>query len=206
MITHWARDRTQGSGPIPLAQAVKLQTLDTARLVGLTDRGVLATGKRADINIIDLKQLKLRKPEIVQDLPTEATRWMQRADGYKRTIVAGRTTFIDGAATGELPGKLVRNPLRHMLRGKVTHVEAATDSKSIIDVSTIAPPRSTNDTLIGDADLDGGASAVARAARKHIAVAERVSSTGDFLSGRVLNMVGLDSQGRPLHSGAASKL
>ena len=198
MLTHWVRDRTVGTGAIPLAKAIKLQTHDTAELVGLNDRGVIAKGKRADINIIDFENLQLLKPQLVHDLPTNATRWMQKSTGYVRTLVKGVTTFKNGEPTGALPGRLVRNPLAQQLKGRIPHITSSTNALDIVDIATIPQPRSTNDTLVDDKDLVGGASAMARAARKNLAAAERVTSTGNMLSGKVLNQVGLDSRGKPL--------
>ena len=83
-------------------------TRDTARLYGLGDRGVLAPGYRADLNLVDLDRLTLRLPELVFDLPGGARRLIQRADGWKATFVAGQQTMEDGEATGAMPGRLVR--------------------------------------------------------------------------------------------------
>jgi len=77
---------------------------------GLHDPGVLASGYRADINVIDYNSLRLRMPEVVYDLPSGGRRWMQRAEGYVATIVAGQPTWRDGAPTEALPGGLVRGP------------------------------------------------------------------------------------------------
>jgi N-acyl-D-amino-acid deacylase len=105
--THWVSDRS--GGRIPLEIAVKHQTHDTAQLYGLLDRGTLAPGMKADINLIDFK-LQLHPPEMVFDLPANGRRFVQRADGYKFTIVNGEVTFEDGQPTGEMPGKVVRGP------------------------------------------------------------------------------------------------
>ena len=90
--------------------AVEALTRRTARVVGLHDRGVLAPGYRADINIIDFDRLRLGSPYIVRDLPTGGRRLMQRADGYLATIVGGVVTYRNGQPTGALPGRLVRGP------------------------------------------------------------------------------------------------
>jgi len=79
-------------------------------VVGLTDRGRLASGMRADINVIDLDRLRLGTPHIVHDLPEGGRRLMQRAEGYAATIVNGAVTYRDGTPTGTLPGRLVRGP------------------------------------------------------------------------------------------------
>ena len=107
LLGHWARDREAGLG---LPFVVQRQARDTARAVGLRDRGVLAPGYRADINVIDLGALRLHRPTMLFDLPAGGRRLMQRAEGYRHTIVAGRETYRNGEATGALPGRLVRGP------------------------------------------------------------------------------------------------
>jgi N-acyl-D-aspartate/D-glutamate deacylase len=107
MLTHWARARERGER-LPLEWAVAKMTRDTARLYGLGDRGVLAPGYRADLNLIDFDTLQLRLPELVFDLPGDARRLVQRADGYVSTFVAGEETFAGGEETGARPGRLVR--------------------------------------------------------------------------------------------------
>lgn len=107
MLTHWGRDRTRGP-KFPLEWIVKRQTKDTAEWVGLKDRGVLAPGYRADINLIDHDALTLHKPIVVNDLPANGRRLMQKADGYVATIVAGEFVYRDGKPTGKRPGRLVR--------------------------------------------------------------------------------------------------
>ena len=111
MVTHWARDRTRGP-KLSLERVVKKNTADVAEFWGLRDRGVLAAGKKADLNVFDLGRLRIRKPHYEKDLPMGAGRWLQEVDGYRLTLVAGRETFRDGVPTGELPGRLVRNPRR----------------------------------------------------------------------------------------------
>lgn len=107
LLTHWARDRSRGER-IPLELLVKWQTQDTAAMVGLNDRGILRPGFKADINIIDFEGLKLHAPTIVYDLPAGGRRLGQAAEGFRATIVSGVVTYQDGAATGKLPGKLIR--------------------------------------------------------------------------------------------------
>jgi N-acyl-D-aspartate/D-glutamate deacylase len=107
MLTHWVRDRSRGER-LPLAHVVAMQTARTARMVGLHDRGVVAPGMRADLNVIDLDGLRLRAPSISFDLPAGGKRFLQRADGYLHTIVAGEETYASGEPTGALPGRLVR--------------------------------------------------------------------------------------------------
>ncbi len=101
-------NRTAGEGPLPLELMVHHLTQRTARQVGWFDRGVLAPGHVADVNVIDLDRLGARRPRIVHDLPAGGRRLVQSADGYVRTIKGGTVTFADGEHTGELPGGLVR--------------------------------------------------------------------------------------------------
>jgi N-acyl-D-amino-acid deacylase len=106
-LAFWTRDRT--SGPrIELGQAVRMMTRDTAELYGLNDRGRIAPGYQADLNLIDYERLELLLPHMVWDLPTGARRIMQRAKGYIATFVAGEQTVAYDEATGALPGRLVR--------------------------------------------------------------------------------------------------
>jgi N-acyl-D-amino-acid deacylase len=107
MLTHWARDRQRGPG-LPLEFMVKRQTSETADFFGFHDRGRLAPGKRADINLIDFDQLRLRAPEVVNDLPAGGKRLVQHAEGYEATLVAGIPVFERGEHTGAKPGRLVR--------------------------------------------------------------------------------------------------
>jgi N-acyl-D-aspartate/D-glutamate deacylase len=107
MLTHWARDRTRGDR-LPLELMVKKQTRDTAMLYGLSDRGTLAAGMMADINVIDYENLQLGTPKIVADLPAGGRRLVQDATGYVATIKSGVTTFDAGKDTGERPGVLLR--------------------------------------------------------------------------------------------------
>ncbi|MBP8246752.1 MAG: amidohydrolase family protein [Phenylobacterium sp.] len=106
-LTHWTRDRTRGP-KLSLASMIKMQTRDTAQAVGLFDRGLIAPGYRADINIIDYGSLTLKSPSVAYDLPAGGRRLIQRADGYVATIVAGQVTYRDGEPTGALPGRLLR--------------------------------------------------------------------------------------------------
>ncbi|MCU1401444.1 MAG: putative hydrolase [Acidimicrobiales bacterium] len=107
MLTHWVRDRTRGP-LLDLASVVANQTSRTAAAVGLLDRGVIAPGMRADINVVDLENLRLHRPSVAYDLPAGGRRFLQRADGYLHTIVAGVPTYANGVHTGALPGRLVR--------------------------------------------------------------------------------------------------
>jgi N-acyl-D-aspartate/D-glutamate deacylase len=106
-LTHWTRDRTRGPR-FDLEAMVRMQTRDTARAVGLHDRGMIAPGLRADLNIIDYDNLALEPPTVAYDLPAGGRRLIQRARGYVATLVAGQVTQRDGEPTGALPGRLLR--------------------------------------------------------------------------------------------------
>merc|ERR1712232_410160 len=95
MLTHWCRDRTRGD-KLPIELVVRKQTAETAAMIGLTDRGELRPGMKADINIIDFEKLGVLAPEYVKDLPLGAGRWLQGAAGYKMTLCCGVVTFQDG--------------------------------------------------------------------------------------------------------------
>jgi len=107
MLMHWGRDRARGP-KLPLEMLVKRQTSETANFFGLTDRGRLAPGLRADVNVIDFDGLHMQKPEIVHDMPASGRRFIQRVEGYQATLVAGQPIYEHGEHTGALPGKLVR--------------------------------------------------------------------------------------------------
>jgi len=107
LLTHWARDRSRGPG-LPLETVVKAQTAETADFYGFKDRGRLAPGLRADVNVIDHAGLRIHPPHLVNDLPAGGKRLVQGVDGYAATMVAGETVFERGEHTGALPGKLVR--------------------------------------------------------------------------------------------------
>jgi len=87
---------------------VRWHTQDTAAAVGLHDRGVLAPGYKADVNVIDHANLRLRAPRMVHDLPAGGRRLMQDAEGYRLSVVTGQVTYRDGVATDALPGRLLR--------------------------------------------------------------------------------------------------
>jgi N-acyl-D-aspartate/D-glutamate deacylase len=107
ILTHWGRDRSKGDR-LPLEFLVRKLSSDTAQAYGLTDRGRLAPGLLADVNVIDFEALRLFRPEAVNDLPAGGRRLVQRAEGYRYTIKSGQVTFEDGRHTGALPGGLVR--------------------------------------------------------------------------------------------------
>jgi N-acyl-D-aspartate/D-glutamate deacylase len=106
-LSHWVKRRTRGKR-LPVEQAVKMHTADTAELFGLGDRGVLAVGKKADVNVIDLDRLDVLMPHAVADLPAGGVRLSQEAVGYVATILSGVITRRDDIDTGARPGRLVR--------------------------------------------------------------------------------------------------
>lgn len=107
LLTHWARDRQRGP-KLSLEDAVRIQTSATAEFLGFDDRGVIAPGRKADINVIDFANLKLNYPHATDDLPAGGRRLLQGAEGYVATIVNGVVTRRNGVDTGERPGRLVR--------------------------------------------------------------------------------------------------
>ena len=107
VLAYYARDRQKGPR-LPLEYCVHKMTRDTALAYGLTDRGLLAPGYRADLNIIDFDTLALGAPEMVNDLPAGGRRIIQKASGYRATVCAGEVTFEHGAHTGAMPGRLLR--------------------------------------------------------------------------------------------------
>ncbi|HET7522546.1 MAG TPA: amidohydrolase family protein, partial [Acidimicrobiales bacterium] len=119
LLTYWARDRKNGT-TFELPWVVNRQCRATAETVGLLDRGVLAPGYKADINVIDFQNLRNGRPEIRHDLPAGGKRLVQPASGYLHTIVSGKETYANGQPTGELPGRLVRgakhDPASHPVR------------------------------------------------------------------------------------------
>ena len=108
LVQHWSRDRDRGD-KLPLETVIKMQTSETASLLGINDRGVIEEGYKADINVIDYEGLTLHEPEIINDLPAGGRRLVQKASGYDYTIVSGEIAFIKGEATGKLNGRLIRN-------------------------------------------------------------------------------------------------
>lgn len=107
MLSYWARD-VDASARMPVERAIELMTSRPASAVGLNDRGVLAAGRKADVNVIDHDKLRLHAPSVRYDLPSKGRRITQRADGYLATIVSGRLTYRNGEATGARAGRLVR--------------------------------------------------------------------------------------------------
>ena len=107
-LIHWTRDRARGER-LKVPDVVRRLTQANARALGLSDRGEIAVGKRADINIIDYDRLSLRVPEVLYDLPAGGKRLLQRSTGFEATLVAGAPVWRDGEATGALPGRLLRS-------------------------------------------------------------------------------------------------
>jgi N-acyl-D-aspartate/D-glutamate deacylase len=107
LLTHWARDRSRGE-KLSLEYVIRKQSRDTAYLFGLTDRGTIEPGKKADINVIDMDALTLHPAAMAYDLPAGGHRILQKASGYTATIVSGTVTRRNGVDTGARPGRLVR--------------------------------------------------------------------------------------------------
>jgi N-acyl-D-aspartate/D-glutamate deacylase len=119
LLTHWTRDRSRGD-KLSIPFVVAAQSRKTALSVGLSDRGLLAPGLKADLNIIDYDRLHLHPPKVHYDLPVGGRRLLQQVDGYEATIVSGVVTRRNGQATGARPGRLVRGA-----RGSTRSIEAA---------------------------------------------------------------------------------
>jgi N-acyl-D-aspartate/D-glutamate deacylase len=109
MLSHWVRDRDRGDR-LDLEQAVQMQTSRTAALYGFDDRGLLAPGYLADVNVIDFDALQIEAPEMVYDLPAGGRRLVQRAQGYVATVKRGVVVRENDEATGARPGRLLRGP------------------------------------------------------------------------------------------------
>ena len=120
LLTEWVRER----GRFSIEQAVQMLTQRPAQLYGLHDRGVLAVGARADINLIDLAALAIEPPHLVRDLPAGGRRLLQGACGYRATLVAGQVTYRDGVATAALPGQVIRS-------GQIARPVAATEAVTL---------------------------------------------------------------------------
>ncbi len=114
LLQWWGRDRPRDR--IPLEFLIARQSRGTALAVGLEDRGLIAPGYKADMNVIEFEALRLHAPEMVHDLPAGGRRLLQRADGYKHTLVAGQVIMSGGEATGILPGRLLRGGTRAIAR------------------------------------------------------------------------------------------
>jgi len=104
LMTYWGRDRKRW----PVPEIIRRLTSDTAKAAGLGDRGVIAPGKKADLNIIDWDHLGFDRPYVTFDLPSGGRRLLQKAGGYEATVVSGAITYRHGQATGKLPGRVVK--------------------------------------------------------------------------------------------------
>ncbi len=107
VLIRWVRDAAPHE-KVSLEWAIEMLAAKTAEAMGLTDRGVIAVGRKADLNVIDLDRLTLRAPHVVRDLPENGRRLRQRAEGFTATIKNGQVTYRDGEPTGALPGRLIR--------------------------------------------------------------------------------------------------
>ncbi|MFH0301726.1 amidohydrolase family protein [Bradyrhizobium sp. 31Argb] len=107
LLTHWTRDRTRGE-KLSIPFVIAVQSRKTALSVGLADRGLIAPGYKADVNVIDYDHLHLHPPKVHYDLPVGGRRLLQQVDGYEATIVSGVVTQRGGTATGARPGRLIR--------------------------------------------------------------------------------------------------
>jgi N-acyl-D-aspartate/D-glutamate deacylase len=107
VLQHFVRDRTRGE-KIPLEQAIYIMAKQPAEVYGLHDRGSVEVGKKADLNIIDLQNLDLKMPRLVDDLPSNSERILQDVEGFTAIIVNGEVTYRNGGYTGAKPGRLLR--------------------------------------------------------------------------------------------------
>jgi N-acyl-D-aspartate/D-glutamate deacylase len=107
-ITHWTRDRSRGDR-LPIEDIVRRLSSNNAEALGLTDRGRIALGMKADVNVIDYDRLRLRPPVVRYDLPAGGKRLLQQTDGFDLTMVSGVAVWRHGEATGQLPGRLLRS-------------------------------------------------------------------------------------------------
>ncbi|MDX2159048.1 MAG: amidohydrolase family protein [Hyphomicrobiaceae bacterium] len=104
LLNYWGRE----TGRFPVQELIRRLTSDTARAAGLNDRGIVAEGLKADLNVIDYERLRFGRPYVAYDLPAGGKRLLQKAEGYDATIVSGRITYRGGTATGALPGRVVK--------------------------------------------------------------------------------------------------
>ena len=105
LLSHWVRDE----GRVGLAEAIRRMTSAAARVLDLKDRGRLAVGNKADINILDVDRVEERQPTVVRDFPHGKSRLIQRASGYKATLVNGKVILRDDEHTGSRPGRVLRS-------------------------------------------------------------------------------------------------
>jgi N-acyl-D-aspartate/D-glutamate deacylase len=112
-------NRSEGGVQLDLPTAVKMLSREPADAVGLRDRGLIAPGYKADLNIIDISKIALQMPRVVHDLPAGGKRLWQGSEGYVATIVGGVVTYREGKHSGALPGRLVRGSRGDPQRQKV---------------------------------------------------------------------------------------
>ena len=105
VLSHWVRE----TGLYSMGEAVRRLTSAPARIIGLKDRGVLAPGKRADVNVFDADTVAERQPQLVHDFPGGAPRFIQRSQGYRATIVNGEVSVLEGEHTGTRAGGVLRH-------------------------------------------------------------------------------------------------
>ena len=105
MLSHWCRE----TGFYSVSKVIKKMTSEPARVVGLDDRGLIKEGMRADINVFDIDEVAELQPELVNDFPGGAPRFIQKAKGFKATIVNGEVSLMDGELTGTRAGKVLRS-------------------------------------------------------------------------------------------------
>jgi N-acyl-D-aspartate/D-glutamate deacylase len=110
VLAYWTRDRTLGK-KLPLPWAIRALSHANTEAIGIKDRGLVAPGLLADLNVIDYDALQLRAPQMVHNLPAGGGRLTQQAEGYVATIKSGVITYRNGQPTGQLPGRLLRNPV-----------------------------------------------------------------------------------------------
>jgi N-acyl-D-aspartate/D-glutamate deacylase len=110
MLSYWGRDRK--SGRLPLPELIRSMTSKPAAMLGLADRGRIAPGLKADLNVIDFDRMALKSPRMVHDLPSGGRRLTQDATGYVATIVSGEAIQRDGAPTNARPGRMVERSCR----------------------------------------------------------------------------------------------
>eukprot|EP01043_Picozoa_sp_COSAG02_P001694 COSAG02_NODE_36_length_48934_cov_144.851029_19_plen_560_part_00 len=149
LLSYWVRDRERLTGRpgIPLETAVKLHTWDAAEVCGMLDRGMIRPGMKADVNVIDLEKLTIHPPRVVNDLPTDAKRWVQDVSGYDLIVIAGQVTYEHNQPTGALPGRLVRNP-------RTQHVRDAGEVQQLDLDEVLAGRSAAHRPLIGRGSLD----------------------------------------------------
>ena len=105
VLSHWIRD----AGLYSLGEGIRRLTSGPARVLGLTDRGTLTAGMKADVNVLDPATVAERQPQLVHDFPGGAPRYIQKSIGYKATVVNGAVTLVDGEHTGERAGLVLRH-------------------------------------------------------------------------------------------------